>query len=345
MKKNKIVAFVLLGVVLLWVVVQFMPKGGVSTSQHHPSKEEVPVVTPPLFNADSAYLWIQKQVDFGPRVPETSSHQACAIWIEKKCKTYGAKVTLQKGMMTSWESKPTAVVNIIASFSPEKKKRVMLASHWDSRAYADKDPDKSKQKKPIDGANDGASGVGVLLELARLFQMQEPEVGVDLVFFDNEDQGAPEWANMEAMESNATWCLGSQYWAKNPHVSNYKAIYGILLDMVGAANARFNKEGNSMEAAGDVVNWVWGIANKQGAGSQFVAENIGSITDDHVYMNMGGVRSIDIVDMRPSTLAMGMGNVEFGFFHHTHQDNMRVIDKNTLLGVGKTLAFAVYNTH
>jgi len=346
MKKNRIVAIVLLALIVLWVVLQFLPKsgGGSKVQQDNAPKEEVALVQPPPFSVDSAMKYLKEQIDFGPRVPGSKAHGACLDWIVSECKKRGAAVDIQYTKMTAWNGDASPVRNIIAEFNKDKKVRVMLAAHWDSRFAADKDASKANQKKPIDGANDGASGVAVLLEMARMLQIQSPEVGVDLVFFDNEDQGAPEWSDMNPQASNATWCLGSQHWARAPHRANYQAKYGILLDMVGGKNARFNKEGTSMAAAGDVMNWVWAHAQKMGYGHLFVNEEIGGITDDHVYMNQGGVRSIDIIDMRPNTIAMGMGGFEFGSFHHTMEDNLSNIDPQVLEAVGKVVAMAVYNT-
>ena len=342
MKRNKIVAIVLLALIVLWVVVQFMPKGSQKTNAAT-TIPEVKMVEPPLFKVDSAMHFLRSQVEMGPRVPLSKGHNVCGEWIVSKCKSYGAEITEQNTKVTDWEGNASPVRNIIAQWGKDKKSRVMLAAHWDTRWVADKDPKKENQKKPIDGANDGASGVAVLMELARLIHERQPEVGVDLVFFDNEDQGAPEWSTLSPQESNKTWCLGSQYWANNPHdIANVR--YGILLDMVGGKNARFNMEATSMAAAGDVMGWVWNQANRLGYGALFVKEEIGGITDDHVYMNQAGVRSIDIVDMRPSTIAMGMGGFEFGHFHHALSDNLENIDPQVIEAVGKVVATALYNT-
>ncbi len=344
MKRNRIIAIVLLLLILVWVVVQFLPKG--KTHQEgtkNPQAEAAKLVEPPMFNVDSAMAFLKTQVAFGPRVPMSTGHNECGEWIIAKCKSMGAAITEQNTKVTSWEGNATPVRNIIAQWGKDKKSRVMLAAHWDSRWVADKDPNKANQRKPIDGANDGASGVAVLLEIARIMQEKQPEVGVDLVFFDNEDQGAPEWSTLDGQTANKTWCLGSQYWSQYPHdIKNVR--YGILLDMVGGKNARFNMENTSMSAAGDVMGWVWNQANRLGYGSLFVKEQIGGITDDHVYMNQAGVRSIDIVDMRPNTISMGMGGFEFGHYHHTMDDNVANIDPQVLEAVGKVVATAVYNT-
>ena len=125
------------------------------------------------------------------------------------------------------------------SFNPDKDKRILLFAHWDTRPYSDHDPDPANHKKPLDGADDGASGVGALLEIARQMGMKAPEVGVDIIFFDAEDYGTPEFAKDRYNDTSDTWCLGSRFWGKNPHKPGYKAEFGILLDMVGAKDAVF----------------------------------------------------------------------------------------------------------
>jgi glutaminyl-peptide cyclotransferase len=307
------------------------------------TKEQKSEVIPPPFDMDSAFAFVKKQVDFGPRVPGTAAHKACGNWIVQQLKNYGFEVIEQTTTAQTWDEKTIPVRNIIGHINPTVKKRVMLAAHWDTRAYADKDSLKSFQKTAIDGANDGASGVAVILEFARMLHNSPSTLGIDLVFFDAEDNGAPEWASEEAQGNPYFWCLGSQYWAKNKHIPNYTARYGILLDMVGAKNARFNKEGYSMQAAPELVNKIWTKAGQLGYGELFQDQTTGEIIDDHVFMNQGGVRSIDIVDMRPTTKAMGFGGYEFGGFHHTHKDNLEIIDRQTLKAVGHTVSFLLYN--
>ena len=299
-------------------------------------------VSVPAFNQDSAYAFVKTQVDFGPRVPTTAQHKACGDWMVAKLKSYGANVIEQTGNVTTFDGKTFPLRNIIGEFNPSAKKRIVLAAHWDTRPFADKDPDKSLWKKPIDGANDGGSGVGVLLEIARLISIQAPKMGVDIVFFDAEDYGVPEFNNSNESSDTFTWCLGSQYWMRNPHKTGYNAECGILLDMVGADGAIFNKEGKSMERAMSTVAQVWNIAAKFGYGSLFVDNETGEIVDDHQFMNAAGIPTIDIIDMRPEIKAMGMESYGFGSFHHTHNDNMSVISTNTLKAVGHTVSHFIY---
>lgn len=302
------------------------------------NKKQTPVQTTyveaPAFDADSAYAFVKAQTDFGPRVPNTEAHEQCAKFLQSTLEKYCDTVILQNFTASAYDGTKLRSTNIIGSIAPANPRRVVLASHWDSRHVADHDPDVANRNSPIDGANDGASGVGVLLELARQLSMKSPEIGIDIVFFDSEDYGAPEGINAPEGE---WWGLGSQYWAVNPHVTDYKAEYGILLDMVGCEGAKFRYEHFSSYYAQDILTKVWSAASKLGFGSTFVAERTHPITDDHYYVNtMGNVRMIDIIHQDDYS---GTG------FHptwHTLNDNIEHIDKNTLAIVGKTLLYVIY---
>ena len=286
------------------------------------------------FNADSAYYFVEKQVGFGPRVISSKSWKSCAIWLEKKFKTYTPNVIIQQAPITTYDGKSHTLKNIIASFSPEKNNRLALFAHWDSRHIADHDT--KNQKSPILGANDGGSGVGVLLEIARQFSIKNPKIGVDIILFDAEDYGQPENSGFPIMQNS--WCLGSQYWSKHPHKQNYFAHYGILLDMVGGKDATFYREGYSMNKASSVVEKVWNTANNLGFGNHFIYQNSPEIMDDHVFVNyVLGIRTIDIIEHDPSTKS------NFNQHWHTHKDNMDNVDKNTLNAVGQTLLEVIYN--
>lgn len=290
----------------------------------------------PFFNADSAYAFVKAQVDFGPRVPESEAHKKCASWMVKKFKSYGAKVTIQSFKARAYNGKILSGKNIIASYQPQNKQRIMISSHWDSRPFADHDPDPKNHYKPIDGANDGASGVGIILELARLFQQQHPNIGVDLVLWDLEDYGKHN--DETATGDDDSWGLGSQYWSKNPHIPGYQAKYGILLDMVGAENPTFTKEYYSLQYARNIVEKVWKSAAKLGYDSVFLNQEAGAVMDDHFYVNkFASIPTIDIIHYNSSNKS--------GFFPywHTLGDNMSVISKSTLGIVGNTLVYVVYN--
>ena len=291
----------------------------------------------PDFNADSAYFFVKKQVDFGPRIPNSEPHQKAGDYFVSQFKNYGAYVTEQKFSATTYNNQNLNLRNIIASFNPEKKKRILLAAHWDTRPFADKDPEKPNSQ--FDGANDGASGVGVLLEIARLISSDSLNVGIDIILFDGEDWGEPgEQQHTNPLPKNLSdwWCLGSQHWSKNKHKSNYTATFGILLDMVGGENALFAKEGYSEAYAPSVLDKVWGSASRLGYSHIFLQDRTGFITDDHRFVNeLGKIPMIDIVSYNPVS--------GFGDFHHTRNDNMEIISKETLNVVGRTLLNVIYS--
>jgi hypothetical protein len=297
--------------------------------------ESQPTVIP-SFNADSAYKYVKIQTDFGARVPGTSAHAACATWLKKALLRSTPDVTVQEYKSRVFDGKVFTGKNIIASFNPDVKARIMLCSHWDSRPFADHDPDPGKRKQPVMAANDGASGVGILLELARILKDNRPNVGVDIIFFDMEDYGPPEDSQTE--EANEYWGLGSQYWAKNPHVSDYRARFVILLDMVGAADAKFRQEGFSMYYAPDKVKKVWDIAAGLGYQDYFLTEKGGYINDDHYFINeIRKVPAIDIIHLDPSS-----SNGSFYEYWHTTGDTFDKIDKETLRVVGEVLTKVVF---
>lgn len=233
-------------------------------------KQPQSTVNVPQFDADSAYQYVKAQVDFGPRVPNTAAHRACGEYLVKKLEQFGATVYSQQVDLIAYDGTLLKARNIIGSYKPETKKRILLLSHWDSRPWADADPDEKNRHTPILGANDGASGVGVLLEIARQLHKQQPELGIDIVLVDAEDYGPHQ--SYEGTHKEEQWALGSQYWAQNPHVQGYNARFGILLDMVGAKDATFLYEGYSEEFAKGINRKVWNTANNLGYGRYFVKE-------------------------------------------------------------------------
>jgi len=295
----------------------------------------------PGFNADTAYWFVEKQLSFGPRVPNTQSHRKAGDYLVSTLEGYGAKVIEQRFQATTFDNQNLALRNIIASFNPGETKRILLAAHWDTRPYADKDEDESKRSLPIDGANDGASGVAVLLEIARVLSTSatKPGVGIDMILFDGEDWGDLIYEQKPATPATlqSWYCLGSQHWSSNKHVANYSAYYGILLDMVGAKNATFPMEGTSMKYAPSVTKKVWDWGNSLGYGNMFIYDRKAGITDDHTFVNeKGKIPMIDIVHYDEA-------NGYFGETHHSHKDNISVIDKMVLLGVGETLLYVLYH--
>lgn len=295
------------------------------------TKEE-PVANPvsAVFSADSAYMFCEQQCQFGPRVMNSEAHDLCGQWIARKFQSYGLEVIEQKAVLKGYDGTSLRSTNIIAQLRPELKERFMLCAHWDSRPWADNDPDEQNWHKPVMAANDGASGVAVMLELARVLK-DSVRFGIDFICFDAEDWGTPQWS--ELPDDSESWALGAQYWARNPHRENYQPRYGILLDMVGGQGARFYRERYSLRYARDVVNRVWQAAHVAGYSSYFPQQDGGMITDDHVPVNqIAGIPCIDVIPFHPDCEASS-----FGPTWHTVQDDMAHLDTYTLKAVGQTL--------
>ena len=329
MNRSRIALFLLLVFALTGAYFVWKPAAEVPAA-------EVNIVETPDFKADSAYAFIEKQVQFGPRVPGSEASQNTLKFLVAKLKSYGWTVTEQPFTAFRYDGKKLQGTNIIAQFQPAIAKRILLSSHWDARSIADKDS--VRKNEPIDAANDGASGVGVLLEIARNLHetKNKPAVGVDIVLFDLEDHGEPEDYTGEHKPNS--WALGSQHWAANLVPANYRPYYGILLDMVGGKGAMFPHEGTSMQYAPGIVRSVWATAADLGYSHLFVDQDAFGISDDHTAVNeIAKIQMIDLIDLRASN-----GGFEFGSFHHTHADNLANIDKSTLKAVGQTLLQVLY---
>ena len=291
------------------------------------------------FDADSAYQFCQEQCDFGPRVMNSKAHDDCEQWIVGKFRQYGMEVTTQKAILKGYDGTGLKSTNIIASYRPELKERILLCAHWDSRPWADNDPDEANWRKPVMAANDGASGVAVMIEVARLLHGSalDGALGVDFICFDAEDYGFPQWATGE--DPGDTWALGAQYWAGHLHKEGYTARFGILLDMVGGQGARFYQEGMSLQYAGKMVEKVWRAAAVVGYGSYFPMKQGGYITDDHIPVNtVAKIPCVDIIPYYPDCEASS-----FGPTWHTVADDMAHIDKQTLKAVGQTVVQVLFN--
>ena len=318
---------------LLSLVILAACDSGSNTNNSGNKEEPEALQEAPVFVADSAYKYVEEQVAFGPRVPNTAEHRATLDYLQSKLKQFGATVRLQSFEADAYDGTTLALSNVIASFYPEQKKRILLAAHWDTRHIADKDS--TDKTLPIDGANDGASGVGVLLEIARVLgaAAKQPNVGVDIILFDGEDYGRPQ--DDPVYDGRHWYCLGSQYWANNKHQANYFAFYGVLLDMVGDKDAVFPLEGASLRMAPSIQKKVWTIGNQLGYSQYFKFTEGPEIYDDHIPVNMDAtIPMVDIIDLRSATT----------FFpqHHTHADNMDNISPATLKAVGQTLVQVLY---
>lgn len=312
-----------------------------SACTSHPTPQNSPVVAA-SFSADSAYSYIAEQVRFGARVPGSEAHEMCAYYLCERLRDFGAVVEIEQGSLPNYEGKSQQIFNIVARMgdvaadSTGRRTKILLCAHWDCRPWADQEDDYDKRFTPVTGANDGASGVGVLLEIARQISLMpvERRPRVDIVLFDCEDMGTPTFFTGKEREN--TWCLGSQLWAKR-HLSEaatYK--YGILLDMIGSPDATFYKEYVSMQFAPEQVNRVWNTASKLGYAAYFKNELSYPITDDHYYINtIAGIPCIDIIHYDPHS--------ENGFAHywHTQTDDMRNIARESLDAVGKTVLTAI----
>lgn len=293
------------------------------------------------FSADSAYAYIAHQVAFGARVPGTEEHLLCGDWLEHELLRHGAQVKSQYGSMINYAGEQQPIRNIIAFVEGNSQHPILLCAHWDCRPWSDEEEHYQDRFAPVMGANDGASGVGVILEIVRQLSLLKAQgafvPSVQVVFFDCEDMGTPD--HYQGKEREHTWCLGSQLWAQdykksvaNNPSSHYKCQYGILLDMVGDPSATFPREYFSVNYAGNYVEHLWRTALRLGYGRYFVNQGASPLTDDHYYVNtIAGIPCVDIIDYKPYS---GTG---FAHWWHTQQDDMRNINQQTLQAVGETV--------
>ena len=343
MKKKKTIIIIIVTAIVCAIAAWLFIAGPFANKSVDEVEEtdEIEKVNPvgPAFNADSAYAFTKAQCDFGPRDMNSQGHEDCLKWIVAKFKQYGCQVEMQKADVTGWDGTTLHSTNIIAHYNPQATTRILFCAHWDSRPWADNDPDSLNWHKPILAANDAASGVAVMLEIAR--QLKSTPLpsgfGVDFVCFDAEDWGTPQWEPNQDNEGD-TWALGAQYFASNLP-QGYEARYGILLDMVGGLNAKFYQEGMSKQFAPEIVKKVWKAARQAGYGSFFPRQDGGMITDDHIPVNkQAGIPTIDIIPYYPDCQQSS-----FGPTWHTLADNMDNIDRNTLKAVGQTVIQVLFS--
>jgi glutaminyl-peptide cyclotransferase len=276
----------------------------------------------PAFNSERAFDHLRRQVAFGPRVPGTEGHSAQLRWMREYLAERADTVIEQPFTHVTRAGQTLQMTNLFARFRPEAQERVLLLAHWDTRPTADEARNPADRSTPILGANDGASGTAVLLELAEMFRASPPPIGVDVLLVDGEDFG-PTGDDMY---------LGAKHFAANLP-PGYRPFYGVLLDMVGDQNPRFPVEGYSEQFAPEVVQRVWGLAHEMGYGDVFVNERGGMIQDDHVPLNEAGIRTIDIIDFE-----YGPGNR----FWHTPQDVPENTSAESLRIVGEVVAELLY---
>lgn len=306
--------------------------------QQQAASEKIALAPCPAFSADSAFLFIQEQCHFGPRVPGTPASRLCGDYLVNRFQRYGAAVEEQTTTVLRYDKEQIPVRNIIARINPDSPHRILLCAHWDSRPWADNDENEAHHHTPILGANDGASGLAVMLEICRLIQQQPLTIGVDFVCFDAEDMGVPEWEDDYAYDTSDTWCLGSAYWAEQAANAGYKARYGVLLDMVGGRGTTFSREMVSRHYADPIVEQFWSLGRQLGYTHFFPLRDGGYLTDDHV--NVNRIARIPCIDIVPY---FEDGPSSFGPTWHTIQDNPDNIDTNVLQAVGHTLTQMLYN--
>ena len=320
---------------LFAIVLSFLSACSFVSHSEKTKQDDAIVRVVPTFNPDSAYQYVKAQCDFGPRVPGTEAHTACLQYFVEQFSRFGADtVIVQEGESMIYDGTKMPIRNVVTSYGLGKPNRVMICAHWDSRPFADNDINSDNRRKAIIGANDGASGVGVMMELARQLGQKNAAIGVDLILFDLEDWGAPDWEQSKL--SDGGWALGSKYWASRPHIPGYQAQFAILLDMVGAQGAQFYREYFSDQYASWVVDRVWNKAADLGLAHVFVNQRGGGVTDDHINVNRAGIPCVDIIQFQTDT------ETGFGDYWHTHNDDMRNIDPLTLDAVGRVLMEIIY---
>lgn len=344
-KKKRNTILIVVAVAVAVGVAVILPLGVSTWLTSHPSDSDddgasaADTVSVPSFNADSAYASIVKQCAFGPRVPGSDAQLRCADYIGSELKRMGYTVILQRTTVKAYDGTPLRCINIFATTDTAATDRILVTAHWDSRPWADHDPDESKRREPVLAANDGASGVAVIIELARAMQKQRPGIAVDFACLDAEDYGTPEWDKASAGDDDArTWCLGTQYFAANPPLPGYMPRYAINLDMVGGRGAKFMQEGFSKQYAPGVVSKVWAFAAEAGYSDFFPQQDGGYVTDDHLPLNeIAAIPTIDVIPCYKDY------ETSFGPTWHTTHDTPDNIDRNTLKAVGQTMLHVIYN--
>jgi Zn-dependent M28 family amino/carboxypeptidase len=275
------------------------------------------------FDAAQAMRWMQYQVAAGPRVPGMPGHDTVEAWLVRELKARADSVEVQAFTHVTAGRKTLHLANILARFRPADPDRILYVTHWDTRPIAENDPDPAKRTTPIPGANDGASGTAMLLEVADALKGMPPSVGVDLLFVDGEDYGS-----FDQEDSLKDVLIGSRWFADHLP-SDYHPLFGVLWDMIGGFNQRIYQEGNSLDGAPEVVERVWRAAEDLGLQKMFSPLNGGYITDDHVPLLQKGIRIIDVI-----------GFENYVQWHHTTQDTPDKVSEETLGQIGR-LALAL----
>jgi Zn-dependent M28 family amino/carboxypeptidase len=265
------------------------------------------------FDGHKALAYAKAQVDFGARVPGTDAHRQAGDWIVARMKERADTVIEQTWTHRSAAGVDLPLRNVLARFRPQATERVLYLTHWDSRPTSDSENDATLRTKPVPGANDGASGVGLFVALGDLLKKTPPSVGVDLLFVDGEDYGN--------FDKNEDVLIGSRYFVEHLPSPNYQILYGVLWDMIGDSDLQIYQETHSVERAPEVVSRVWQTATDLGYSRYFVPESRYAVTDDHIPLLDKGLRVIDVIDLDYTA-------------HHTTRDTMDRISATSLKVVG-----------
>ncbi len=310
-------------------VLCFSCSGGRSRAATQDAGEGTAQAEQPLaFSGDSALFYVKKQTDFGPRKPGTKAHYDTSRWITEELERHGAVVLNQTATLKAFDGTRIPMINILGSINPEAERRLLLVAHWDTRPWADEDPDPAKRREPVMGANDGASGVAVLLELARVLGSDKNlSAGIDFLMVDAEDWG----------ESNNddSWAMGTRYFVENPPANWKMPEKAVVVDMVGDPDATFVREYFSEQSAPDLNARVWAMAEKLGYGNYFINRVASAVTDDHVELIKGGIPSIDIIDFHEES--------GFPSTWHTTSDTYENVSAAPMEAVGRTLESLIRN--
>jgi glutaminyl-peptide cyclotransferase len=266
-----------------------------------------------MFNGSAALTYAGAQFSFGPRIPGTPGAVRAGDWIVEQMRSRADTVIVQTWTHVTAQGVKLPMRNIFAQFRPELTERVLYVTHWDTRPVSDAAEDAGDRQRPVPGANDGASGVGLFVALADALKKQPPSVGVDLLFVDGEDYGQ--------FTPDVDVLIGSTYFAEHPPIAGYKPMFGVLWDMIGDADLRIYQEANSVAQAPEVVQRVWSKAEELGHGDVFVPEQTTPITDDHIPLLKAGMRVIDVIDLEYPA-------------HHKPTDTMDKISAKSLAIVG-----------
>ena len=290
----------------------------------------VPPASVPAFDGGRAFALLERQVDFGPRMPNSEAHESCLAFFGKFFDSLGVATEMQTFRLAGYDGTQLRLTNVIARLRPEAKDRILLAAHWDSRPFADRETDPVLAAQPIPGANDGASGVAVLLHLAEILSAHPAAVGVDIVLFDGEDYGR------EGDES--MFLIGSKYFAATlGDATRYR--FGILLDLVGDRDAVFPREALSKQYAGDVQDMIWTEARRLGL-TAFSDRAHSAILDDHVPLNtVAGIKTVDIIDAE--LVGGDTADPRRGYWH-TLRDTPEQCDAQTLAAIGRLLLSIIH---